>query len=754
MADVKIEIPGIGEVIAKNVASESTLRELLKSMKPGGGGTGGSDNGSILTPAILKEFGKNTKETSEEVGFFGSALKGVSGIINGLGSVLGGTIGIVTNLSSELLTGGNRLSDFTQHLPIGPLQGLITAVEGQVDSFRDLSDTGATFGNNMFELQRVAGQAAIPIGDMTELLKTNGLAMRTFGGTVGSGARSFAGLAKEFRQSTVGRDLMSMGFTTQDLNENLLAYSEIMQQTGNRSRMSNSQLLAGTAAYTKQLDAVAKLTGKSRKALEEEMRQKNSDIRIQMAQRNMTAEAATQFTANLARAGVHSQAFEAALLDMSDGLENEEVTAQLGNMSDTFRRDAGKISQMSADEYTAFVTQVRKEGLAYADAMGEEAVQATINNGSALGEAFKTIGSLGKVAEGTPGKVKLEQDARDKATVAMTTLAESINEIRGAIVDDLLGSQIFKDLSDGLGDMIPSLETVKETYNKLKALFDTHVQPSIDEFVKYLKGDGMKDLSALITNLQDLSEKYLPKIKDFFSRLLDDPGKTFKEEILPALKNGLVATLKGLFNTEFGLTLAGLLIAKFVLGMNPFGMVANLLIAGVISFIGWDNIKSFFINAFESITDLSFSDMVTGAWTYIKDWFGSLWTGMKDLVFDVGGMVTGAWTKIKNWFGGLWDKLFDFEFKLPNFKQYLPKWMGGEGKSLFGSDDETVSSSSVKSSSVETTPTETASIDPSDAFSGMTTQLSMLNTKLDKLITKTTANTTAVKALNGNIQAG
>ncbi len=748
MADVKIEIPGIGEVIAKNVASESTLRELLKSMSGGGGAQ------NDPTPPILKAFGKNTKEASEEVGFFGSALKGVSGIINGLGSVLGGMVGVATNLSNELLLGGSQLSDFTRHLPIGPLQGVITAVEGQIDSFRNLSDTGATFGNNMFELQRIAGQAAIPIGDMTELLKTNGLAMRTFGGTVGSGARSFAGLAKEFRQSTVGRDLMAMGFTTQDLNENLLSYSEIMQQTGNRSRMSNSQLLAGTAAYTKQLDAVAKLTGKSRKALEEEMRQKNSDIRIQMAQRDMTAEAATQFTANLARAGVHSQTFEQALLDMSDGLEHEEVTAHLGSMSDTFRRDAKNISKMSADEYTAFVTQVRKEGLEYADAMGKEAVQQTIKSGSALGEAFKTIGELGKVADGTPGKVEAEQTARDKATTAMTTLAESINEIRGAIVDDLLGSQIFKDLSDGLGDMIPSLETVKETYNKLKALFDTHVQPSIDEFVKYLKGDGMKDLSALITNLQDLSEKYLPKIKDFFSRLLDDPGTTFKEEILPALKDGLVATLKGLFNTEFGLTLAGLLILKLFTGMNPFGIVANLLIAGVISFIGWDNIKSFFISAFESITDLSFSDMVDGAWTYIKDWFGGLWKGLKDLVFDVGGMVTGAWTKIKNWFGSLWDKLFDFEIKMPNFKQYLPKWMGGEGKSLFGSDDDTVSSSTVSSSSVETEPTAVASVDPSDAFSGMTTQLSMLNTKLDKLITKTTANTTAVKALNGNIQAG
>lgn len=751
MADVKIEIPGIGEVIAKNVASESTLRDLLKTMKSDGPGGAQSPG---MSPNLMKDFGKNTKEASEELGIFGTALKGVGGIINGLGSVLGGMVGVATNLSHELLLGGSQLSDFTRHLPIGPLQGVITAVEGQIDSFRNLSDTGATFGNNMFELQRIAGQAAIPIGDMTELLKTNGLAMRTFGGTVGSGARSFAGLAKEFRQSTVGRDLMSMGFTTQDLNENLLSYSEIMQQTGNRSRMSNSQLLAGTAAYTKQLDAVAKLTGKSRKALEEEMRQKNSDIRIQMAQRDMTAEAATQFTANLARAGVHSQAFEQALLDMSDGLENEEVTAQLGNMSETFRRDAGKISQMSADEYTAFVTQVRKEGMAYADVMGKEAVQQTINSGSALGEAFKTIGELGKVADGTPGKVEAEQQARDKATTAMTTLAESINEIRGAIVDDLLGSQIFKDLSDGLGDMIPSLETVKETYNKLKALFDTHVQPSIDEFVKYLKGDGMKDLSALIANLQDLSETYLPKIKDFFSRLLDDPGTTFKEEILPALKDGLVATLKGLFNTEFGLTLAGLLIAKFATNMNPFGLVANLLIAGVISFIGWDNIKSFFVTAFESITDLSFSEMVDGAWTYIKDWFGNLWTGLKDLVFDVGGMVTSAWTTIKDWFGSLWDKLFDFEIKMPNFKQYLPKWMGGEGKSLFGSDDDTVSSSTVSSSSVETEPTAVASIDPSDAFSGMTTQLSMLNTKLDKLITKTTANTTAVKALNGNIQAG
>ena len=38
MAEVKIDIPGIGEVTAINAASEATLKEILKALSGKGGG--------------------------------------------------------------------------------------------------------------------------------------------------------------------------------------------------------------------------------------------------------------------------------------------------------------------------------------------------------------------------------------------------------------------------------------------------------------------------------------------------------------------------------------------------------------------------------------------------------------------------------------------------------------------------------------------------------------------------------------------
>ena len=80
-----------------------------------------------------------------------------------------------------------------------------------------------------------------------------------------------------------------------------------------------------SAKYSLELDKVARLTGKSRKDLEAEMRQKNSDIRRQVAMANMTSDQQIAFAANLEVAGAKSKEFEAALLDMADGIANDPV---------------------------------------------------------------------------------------------------------------------------------------------------------------------------------------------------------------------------------------------------------------------------------------------------------------------------------------------------------------------------------------------------------------------------------------------
>jgi len=71
---------------------------------------------------------------------------------------------------------------------------------------------------------------------------------------------------------------------------------------------------------------------------------------------------------------------------------------------------------------------------------------------------------------------------------------------------------------------------------------------------------------------------------------------------------------------------------------------------------------------------------------------------------------------IKDLFKGIIDKVkgfFTFDFEMPNFKQYLPKWLGGEGKSFFGEEgDETASVETPEAPKPE-------SLDPTQAQTGL-----------------------------------
>ena len=72
-----------------------------------------------------------------------------------------------------------------------------------------------------------------------------------------------------------------------------------------------------------------------------------------------------------------------------------------------------------------------------------------------------------------------------------------------------------------------------------------------------------------------------------------------------------------------------------------------------------------------------------------------------DAVYSIGGLLKDAWSTVtgffnfgdiqipslKDMFQGILDTVkgfFTFDFKLPNFRSFLPKWLGGEGKSLDG----------------------------------------------------------------------
>jgi hypothetical protein len=109
--------------------------------------------------------------------------------------------------------------------------------------------------------------------------------------------------------------------------------------------------------------------------------------------------------------------------------------------------------------------------------------------------------------------------------------------------------------------------------------------------------------------------------------------------------------------------------------------------------VAWEAVKSWFSFG----TDVAFSIAQLGidAWATVVSWFGfGDGTG-----FSISELASNAWNTVTNWFSfgglelpsisdmfsGIIDRVknfFSFDFELPNFKEYLPSWLGGGGKSL------------------------------------------------------------------------
>ena len=788
MAEVRVEIPGIGTVDAENAATEATLKEILKALQgrgglmPTGGGAGTGGPGPVGPQAKkagdqIEGMGEKAEDAENALEKMGGAVLGiVSGGLNLLTGALGMATGAVTGLVSEVLTGGNRLSDFTQFIPIPGLQTFTGLLEGQVDNFRELSQVGASFGNNMFNITRLAAEAAIPQGELTELIKGNTEGLRLFGDTVGGGTQRFARLSKEFRQSTMGRDLMAMGFTTGELNENLINYNEFLQGTGRNRLLTDQQLVDMSGKYALELDKVSKLTGKSRKQLEDEMKQKNSDIRRQVAMAQMSEEQQLRFGANLELAGAKFKPFEDALLDMADGVANDPVTRQLMANSPTFAKFGKDIENMSPEQLNNFMHTVGNELGDLATIFKDGGVDVALGSGQSFGELLRLAGELKMVretSEGTRSAVSEEQKARNESTAKMAQVEETLNTIKTQLAADLVDSKIFQTLKDSFTNLIPSIDKALSMYDGAKEWFNTNIYPVINSTFTDLKnfftGEGESkfgDMFEKVKNainpiLQTIQEQATPIIqnlvtmaKDFFK----DPGAFFDKQVMPFIKENL---FKGV-----GYFIGG--IVAFFAGKALLGFLATTLLTLV------GGIPLLVIGGIAAAIGLIFS------FDKIKEWFsdqGGFVNILKNIWEGITGAITSIFGTALDWF----SSLFDIDFG--NILRKIP----GLGKVLdflgFGGDEPTEEQATASASQkIKTTgavpdaETVAKAVNVEEAIkSGDTSKqytemagefkskdgatsspadsLAMLNSNIVKMLDVQNNQLRAIRSLNGNLQA-
>lgn len=763
---VKIDIPGVGEVVAENAASEATLREILKTLggksygMDGGGGMSGTGKNAEEAAKQVKKHGEASERAGVSVDGFADRLDGfVGGIWNTFTAAIGAVVGSTVGLGFELLKGGNQLSDFAQHLPIPGLTAFSGLIDGQINLFRELSQSGASFGNNMFEITRIAGNAAIPQEEFAELLRTQSSSLRLFGSSVNDGARNFASMSKEMRQGGIGPRLMAMGFTSQELNENFIAYNEMMTVSGRRQFMSNAQLIEGSQNYSLELDKISKLTGKSREQLQEEMRQKNMDIRRQMA----IAKYGEQYALRLQQAAeVGGPAFEAAVLDMADGVENDPLTRQLMANNEAFRNGINDVQNMTAEEFTNFAASVRQSGMEYANSMGENAVQASIANGTAVGELFQLTGALGRATGTVEGGVSAEQQARDDATAAVATFAETVNDVRGRLQVDLLDSNIFQDLKNGLASLIPSIDEANTLYDDMESYFMSNIFPALDNMWTWLKTDGMTMLKDsmesawnwLKTDGVELMDTAFTKMTEAWNWLSSGEGYTMMQNAITGLTelwDSWKPSITGFFENLTSAEGRAEIWQSIVDGTKS---ALSSIFTGVISMLGWDQIGP-------TYTDLK--DSVIATLTDWKDKFVEMftWENIRSTftIENIGTALGAAVRGVYNWITGL----FDFDFSgmissvIPDWaKRWLPdSWFGGPSSSSPSTSSPDPSSAipePEQSSSSAPSPTnDPAMRTASNARSNSENPVNDLNTNTARMVALLEQQNRLLQRMDGNL---
>ena len=609
---VEVNIPGVGNVIAKNAAEDSTLQEILKALRGRGGG-GGSGGGAGpgggaggLGPNMKKanketgDFSKSIAETTTFVDDFG---KGLTKATKGLLGFAGDLLGSAYDFGETLLFTGNRMSDLASAIPLvgGPLGSLVGLAEGLVDNFRNLSESGAGFGNNIFNIARAAAKAEMPLGMFADMVASNSNELSRLGGSVTEGAKRFGRISKNLRTSE--QDFLGMGYTMEGVNEGLIAYTEEMARSGRLRGMSDAQLTQGAGVYLTELDKLAKVTGMTRKEAEQARVAQQSDARMRNMINKLEGKARENLTNSLAFLDNKVPGLSDAFKDLADGAAQTEEGMMLMAMGgDEFVKLAQEMASGDLDpaelnnrlmELAPLIEKNTKN-------MSAAQLQALEQTNPALYKILSSNTDLLALTKKDGEKIAKENAERDKVTQSLAQVEQNLATIRGKLFSSFLESDIFKMVTDALGDLMPKTEDVSEMMEKLSP----YVEEVIESFTKFVNdfiADPKGTFDKIISNIKEY-------VGNFFSSMFDGLGT----KIITGILAGLLLMVTGVITGPFLAIGAGL---ALIFGADKILELGNKYV--------WEPIKSMF--------------------SWLGDWFGSLWESIKGF---------GSKLNPLNWFGG------------------------------------------------------------------------------------------------------
>ncbi len=378
---------------------------------------------------VSKELLKNDKE---QVKILEAAIKGQehlnkanSDMVDILEKVGNSFVG----LGKAAFRGEGSISAFTDNV-LG-LQTLGNRLDVNIETFRQLSQTGANFGRSIVLLRTAAADAALPLDDFASLVASNSSNLAALFGTTTQGAMEIASLGRQVREVGIER-LAPLGLTVDEINETLLLNLDSQRRTGVLDQLTNTQRINSAINFAEELDRLAKLTGAQRDELRAQIEQQQSNERFQVALQGQTEETRRRL-----------QGFAATVGNIAPGL-NEGFQDLIAN--------AGVPVTESA---LALVQNIPE-----AQSIIRSLINGTVSAENALGQirdaSVKSIDRFGKAT--VTGQVEFLRLQGD-----VINLGRRIVDVDG----------VFKELKPGATDLVKNLTSFEQASKVLSSQFQS-----------------------------------------------------------------------------------------------------------------------------------------------------------------------------------------------------------------------------------------------------------------------------------------
>ena len=410
--------------------NEQAIKNWLLETKKGKAIAGVTKATSTLT----KGFVDSATALADSTGDFGS----LSGAVGGTVKSMTGLAGAVSNVFGAIPFAGQAL-DALGDATIAFTKFGMAELQKTFNTFQGLSEAGQMGAGGIEEMAKRMAATNMPLATYSKLLKENSTDLAFLSKSALAGGKTFSKTMIAMASDT-GMPLRRLGLSVAEIGDTVVDFQVMQRRQGILDQLSQAQIKKGTEEYARELDLIAKLTGKNRKEVQKEREETMSDSRFRAAMMDRSQEEQQQHMDAIAQ--ISDPTLKRAYMDQVSGFTNStaSITAEISGMGGSIRAAIAHIDDLGGNS-TEAVNIMREQARAVTETGGVlQSYSKVVESGGGV------MMNFAQLHEFSVQTLKSQKDAYDAQTTQMASVGSAADGLAKGMREMQKGTSIMNSL--------------------------------------------------------------------------------------------------------------------------------------------------------------------------------------------------------------------------------------------------------------------------------------------------------------------